>query len=122
MARKRLVEARSPEYAQLGQKLAQARESMNLSQAEAAKLIGISQGTYSGYETGTRRIKLPMLKKIADAYGVKVDWLIGTGVVDDYVEDENLRALIDVYNDLGPDKAQALLSYANFLKDSNKGG
>ena len=79
MSRKRLVEARSPEYAILGRKLAQARESMNLSQAEAAKLIGISQGTYSGYETGTRRIKLPMLQQIANAYNVTVDYLIGTG-------------------------------------------
>ena len=66
MSRKRLVEARSPEYAALGQRLAQAREALSLSQVEAAKLIGISQGTYSGYETGTRRINLPMLQRIAD--------------------------------------------------------
>lgn len=80
MSRKRLVEARSPEYAFLGEQLTKARESLGLSQAEASKLIGISQGTYSGYETGTRRIKLPMLQQIADAYNVTVDWLIGTKV------------------------------------------
>lgn len=79
MSRKRLVEARSPEYAYLGRQLATAREALGLSQAEAAKLIGISQGTYSGYETGTRRIKLPMLQQIAKAYDVTVDWLIGSG-------------------------------------------
>lgn len=78
MARKRITEARSPEYEELGRKLAEARDGLDLSQAEAAKLIGISQGTYSGYETGTRRIRLPMLRRIADAYGVTVDWLIGT--------------------------------------------
>lgn len=81
MSRKRLVEARSPEYAALGQRLAQAREALSLSQVEAAKLIGISQGTYSGYETGTRRINLPMLQRIADVYGVTVDWLIGTTAI-----------------------------------------
>lgn len=81
MSRKRLVEARSPEYEKLGKKIAQCREAMDLSQAEAAKLIGIPQGTYSGYETGTRRIKLPMLQQIANAYNVTVDYLIGTGPV-----------------------------------------
>jgi len=80
MARKRMAEARSSDYAMLGRNLAQARNALNLSQLEAARKIGISQGTYSGYETGTRRIKLPMLRKIADVYGVTVDWLIGTEV------------------------------------------
>ena len=80
MSRKRTSEARSPEYELLGKNLATAREALDISQAEAAQRIGISQGTYSGYETGTRRIKLPMLQKIADVYGVTVDWLIGTEI------------------------------------------
>ena len=62
MSRKRLVEARSPEYENLGKKIAQCREAMDLSQAEAAKLIGIPQ-------------------EIANAYNVTVDYLIGTGPV-----------------------------------------
>ena len=78
MAKNRTVEARSPEYEQLGRKLTAARTALDLSQAEAAKRIGISQSTYSGYETGTRRIKLSMLKRIAAAYNVTVDYLIGT--------------------------------------------
>lgn len=78
MSRKRIIEARSPEYAYIGMKLATVREALGLSQAEASKLIGIPQGTYSGYETGTRRINLSMLQQIADAYNVTVDWLIGT--------------------------------------------
>ena len=78
MARKRTSVARSPEYELLGNNLTTARNNLGLSQAEAAERIGISQGTYSGYETGTRRIKLNMIKRIAEAYGVTVDWLIGT--------------------------------------------
>lgn len=80
MSRKRTSEARSPEYELLGKNLTEARTALDISQAEAARRIGISQGTYSGYETGTRRIKLPMLRRIADVYGVTVDWLIGTEV------------------------------------------
>ncbi len=78
MARKRTSIARSPEYERVGNNLTTARNNLGLSQSEAAKKIGISQGTYSGYETGTRRIKLNMIKRIAEAYGVTVDWLIGT--------------------------------------------
>jgi len=78
MSKKRTVEARSPEYEQLGRRLADARNSLDISQSEAARRIGITQSTYSGYETGTRRIKLSMLQRIADVYNVTVDWLIGT--------------------------------------------
>ena len=51
MSKNRTVEARSPEYELLGKRLAEARTALDLSQAEAARLIGISQSTYSGYET-----------------------------------------------------------------------
>jgi len=77
MARTRTAAARSPEYESLGRNIAEARNALNLSQAEAAKKIGISQSTYSGYETGTRRINLSMLKRIAAALEVSEDRLIG---------------------------------------------
>ena len=80
MSKNRTAEARSPEYELLGNNLTQARIALEISQAEAARRIGISQSTYSGYETGTRRIKLSMLRRIADVYGVSVDWLIGTEI------------------------------------------
>ena len=110
MARKRLAEARSSDYALLGRNLAEARNSMNLSQLEAAKRIGISQGTYSGYETGTRRIKLPMLRKIADVYGVTVDWLIGTEV---FVSSDHSPIVLS-------DTEYKLISRFRTLNDSEK--
>lgn len=81
MSKNRTVEARSPEYEVLGKNLTAARLALDLSQAEAAARIGISQSTYSGYETGTRRINLSMLKQIAAAYETTVDHLIGSGGV-----------------------------------------
>ena len=78
MSKKRIVDARSPEYSALGYKINEARKALGLSQAEASKRIGIPQSTYSGYETGTRKVTLTTLKQIAAAYGVDVDTLIGT--------------------------------------------
>ena len=78
MSKKRIVDARSPEYSALGFKIAETRKALGLSQAEASKRMGIPQSTYSGYETGTRKVTLTTLKQIAAAYGVEVDYLIGT--------------------------------------------
>ena len=77
MARKRITEARSPEYEELGRKLAEARDGLDLSQAEAAKLIGISQGTYSGYETGSRNVPNEILISIAKLYNTSTDYILG---------------------------------------------
>lgn len=78
MSKKRIVDARSPEYSALGHKLTEVRNSLGLTQAEASKRIGIPQSTYSGYETGVRKVTLTTLKQIAAAYGVDVDTLIST--------------------------------------------
>ena len=78
MSKKRIVDARSPEYSALGYRITEARKALGLSQAEASKRIGIPQSTYSGYETGTRKVTLTTLKQIAAAYEVDVDTLIGT--------------------------------------------
>ena len=97
MSKKRTVEARSPEYEQLGRRLTDARNALDISQSEAARRIGITQSTYSGYETGTRRIKLSMLQKIASVYNVTVDYLIGT---DAYSETRPALTLSDQEYDL----------------------
>lgn len=93
MAKKRTTEPRSAEYYTLGINLADARNAAGMSQAEAAAKIGIPQSTYSGYETGSRRITLPMIKKIASVYGVNVDLLIGNIVLEGERSDEEERFL-----------------------------
>lgn len=58
-------------------RLAELREDHDLSQAEMAKILRVSQATYSRYETG--RLDIPSQKLIALAryYGVSVDYLLG---------------------------------------------
>lgn len=80
MAQLRKKEPRGPEYLQLGYRLTDIRKSLGLSQADAAQKIGIPQSTYSGYETGSRKITLSTLKQIAGAYGVSVDSLLGNAM------------------------------------------
>lgn len=53
------------------------RKSRGLKQEEAAKLSGIGYMSYRRYETGEREPTVSSLCKIADFYGVSVDYLIG---------------------------------------------
>jgi transcriptional regulator with XRE-family HTH domain len=46
------------------------RINKNLSQEEAANLIGISSDTLSNYERGKSFPDIPILKKIEEVYGV----------------------------------------------------
>ena len=49
----------------------------NLTQKEIAKVIDVSERTYSRYETGDREPRIETLIKLADFYKIPVDLLIG---------------------------------------------
>ena len=53
------------------------RKSKGLNQEAAARLSGIGYMSYRRYETGEREPTVSTLWKIADLYGVSVDYLIG---------------------------------------------
>lgn len=56
--------------------LKQAREGQGYTQAEAAKLIGVSVETLGNYERGKSYPDIPTLRKIEELYGVPYDRLI----------------------------------------------
>ncbi|MBC8547047.1 helix-turn-helix transcriptional regulator [Clostridiaceae bacterium NSJ-31] len=53
------------------------REDRDLSQGQVAKLLNVSQATYSRYESGVLDIPTETLLKLADYYGVTVDYILG---------------------------------------------
>ena len=53
------------------------REDRDLTQAAVAAMLGMSQTGYSKYETGENDIPTAILIKLADFYGVSVDYLLG---------------------------------------------
>lgn len=53
------------------------RSKLQLTQAEAAKLIGVSQPAYQRYEAGTRTPSIQVVKEMAKAFNVSVDYLTG---------------------------------------------
>lgn len=61
----------------LGARLKRAREEKRLTQQEAARRLGITNGAISGYERNYRDPDTDTLKKLADLYEVSLDWLNG---------------------------------------------
>lgn len=58
----------------IGKKLKNLRKGRKLTQADAAEQMGVSRCTVSNYECGRRSPHLSELKRIAEFYGVGLDY------------------------------------------------
>lgn len=58
-------------------RLKEARTASGLTQTDVSERTGITQGNVSEYETGSRSPELATLTRLADVYGVSLDWLVG---------------------------------------------
>lgn len=52
------------------------REDRDLKQKDLAKILNVSQNTYSQYETGVISLTAEVLIKLADFYDVSIDYLL----------------------------------------------
>lgn len=59
------------------ERLRELRKKVNLTQAAVGKMIGVDQRTYGNYELGNRDMSPEVLIKLADFYGVTIDYLLG---------------------------------------------
>ena len=58
-------------------RLLELRQEHNLTQKQLAKILNISQRSYSHYETGSRQIPIELLITLADYYDVSIDYIVG---------------------------------------------
>ena len=61
----------------LGIRLAQLRKKLDMSQAELARILGVSQQTVFAYELGDLRVSVLMFIKLTHVFGVPIDELTG---------------------------------------------
>ena len=52
------------------------REDRDIKQKDVAKILNVSQNTYSQYETGVISLTAEVLIKLSDFYGVSIDYLL----------------------------------------------
>ena len=93
--------------------LKKAREASNLTQVQAAKKLGISDGTYKNYEQGKREPNNEMLVKIANLYNVPTDYLLGREIKD-------ANTLITEIEELPQKYQETVLNFLHMLHDLNK--
>ena len=61
----------------IAERLLKLREELGISQRKAAEMAGITQGSLSKYEYGDRVMNADTLVKLACAYRVTTDYLVG---------------------------------------------
>ena len=83
----------------IGHKLKTLRKGRKLTQEQAADLLGITRATVSNYEVGRRSPHISELKRIADFYGVGLDYfgIVPTDEVFDLLSREEKSLITPPY-------------------------
>lgn len=61
----------------LSKRLKELRKKKNIKQSELARFIGVAQNTYANYENENRSIPDDIKLKLADFFGISLDFLLG---------------------------------------------
>ena len=64
-----------------GETLKNLRKEKNVTQDELAKVLNMKRTSISGYETGRKEPDFATLSRIADYFGVSVDFLLGRSTI-----------------------------------------
>lgn len=59
---------------EIGAKIRALRKARGFTQGDVADAVGMTRGALSGYEIGRRTPRLPELQKLADFFGVGLDY------------------------------------------------
>ena len=102
------------QWRQIGDRLRQAREYLELKQEEAAEAVGLSRSALSLIENGRRKVDAVELSKFAQVYGQSIEAL--TGVADTPPLPENVHALARAATELSDEDRDELLRFAQFLQ------
>jgi transcriptional regulator with XRE-family HTH domain len=105
------------EWQQLGSRLREVREYLNLSQQYVADKTGIPRSAVSDIERGVRKVDSLELRKMARLYMHPVGYFLGEEDAGDEV-----RALARAVTDLTEDDRAEVVRFAQFLRYSAEAG
>lgn len=88
------------------------RKDLSLTQKQVAEAIGIQTNAYQAYEYGKSKPSIEVLEKIAIAFKVSADYLLGL----DETRNSQEGYLLSDFRELSPDGQRALMDYAEFLR------
>lgn len=108
------------QWRQIGDRLRQAREYLELKQEEAAEAVGLSRSALSLVENGRRKVDAVELARFAQVYGQSIEAFAGTAKTPPLPE--SVRALARAATDLSVEDRDELLRFAEFLQTRSPRG
>lgn len=100
----------------IGKQLKQARLNKGITQKELADSIGVSVGAVKRWEQDLGEPNTKFLISITKELDVSTNYLFGLDVAPDYVDDTT-KKIIEASVELPDARRQALLEYAEYLKE-----
>ncbi len=94
------------------------RETRQESQIDLAKVLALSNSTVSQYEAGRRMPDPDILTRLADHFGVSVDYLVGRTDRPDFVATREGKTQYIIEAKTGKDLDDRLAKYGVFLRTS----
>lgn len=95
------------------ERLKRARKASGKTQKEIADILGITESTYCGYETGKRRPDAIKIAQLASALGVSGDYLLGRAPdpapEDVIAKTDNEKTMLRLFRQLDEDGQDAIL-------------
>lgn len=99
----------------IGDRITQLRKQQKISQEELAKQAGVSRTMMGNYERNDNTPSVEVLLKLAKAFGVSVDYLIGESELSS-LDKENIKRLEDLENLDPQDKEHILYAIDNMIR------
>ena len=90
------------------------RNNLNLTQEQLAQAVGLSRDTYKNYEQQRTEMPYSLLFKLADYFGVSIDYLLGHQTANTVWLDgmnETQKKLVEIVSMLTPAQANFALGY-----------
>ncbi|MDT2597663.1 helix-turn-helix transcriptional regulator [Enterococcus dongliensis] len=101
-----------------GQKLIELRKQKKLTQADMAKILGVARTTYSSYEQGRRTPDVELQNKIADFFGVTLDYLHGREAKEESELSSNqMTVAAHIDDDVSDEEMKEILSFIDYIKN-----
>ncbi len=108
-------------------RIAELRKEAGLNQKEFGKLINAAQTSVSNWELGLREAPYDMLVKMADYFGVSIDYLLGREEQNEKPATDNGDGISDMdkflfnwLKSLSPEEIEAAQAYIQGRRDAQK--
>lgn len=102
----------------ISKRMAELREQKGWSQSELEEKSGVSRVMIGKYERGEASPSIEGAKRIADAFGVSLDYLAGEGALSRF-DKKTLKRLQDIEQLKEEDRAHLLAVVDAFLRDAH---